>query len=260
MRQPVSCAIAVCVCAVCFAQTPAFDVASVKVSHMGGVGEGRGKQHLTTDPGRLTLSNFSLRSCVQWAYNVKDFQVSGPDWIDSERYDIAAKSAEPAKDDELRKMLQGLLADRFKLVTHREMRELPVYVMTVGKDGVKMKKSEGEGESNIAPVKGMGKLALSAGHTSMAQLADLLSQPLQRPVLDQTGLQGSYDFVVDLSRYMDLNQVQKGEGITSPIDRSSVESMILIGVREQLGLKLDQKKAPIDMIVIDKAEKAPTEN
>ena len=257
---------ALLVCA-SFGQSPKFEVASVKLSQISAMGgEGRFKMHLSTTPGGLNMGNINLRTCVQWAYNLKDFQVTGPDWTNYDRYDIVAKAATPARDDEMRQMLQGLLAERFKLAVHREVRDLPVYVLTVGKNGIKMKESEGEGESSFRPVKGMGKLALAVTQSSMAQFAELLSQPLQRPVIDETGLKGRYEFTIDLAKYfgMELNAGARGEGEGpkegNRLDPGAIETAVTLALRDQLGLKLEPKKAPIDMIVIDRAEKVPTEN
>ena len=264
--------LAVCVACLSFGQAVrAFDVASVKLSQFNNLtGEGARKANLATTPGSLIIRNMNLKSCVQWAYNLKDYQVTGPDWINIQRYDINAKAADPVKDEELRKMLQTLLADRFKLVFHRETKELPVYVLTVARDGSKMKQSEGEGDSTFQPVKGAGKLAVSAGHTSMQQFADILGDPLQRPVVDETGLKGPFDFSIDLSRYLGMDMRpgparegevrREGEGGRGGPDMASVETAVVMALREQLGLQLTPKKAPIEMIVVEKAEKVPTEN
>lgn len=251
----------------CLAQAPAgapaFEVASVKVSQLNGMGgEGGRKANLTAEPGSLNIRNLTFRSCVSWAYHLKDYQVTGPGWIENERYDIVAKAGTPAKEDDLRKMLQTLLAERFKLACHRETRELPVYILSVDKGGLKMKPSEGPGESSFQPVKGPNRLAVTVSHTSVSQFADLLaSGPLQgQPVLDETALDGSYDFSIDLGRYLDLSQGHEGDGVKSPMDRSTVENAVILALREQLGLRVESKKRPIDMIVVDHAEKVPTEN
>lgn len=261
-------------CAVCLAQnpagTPSFDVASVKVSELNRMGgEGSRKSGLRTEPGSLSIRNLTFKSCVSWAYHVNDYQVTGPGWIENERFHIAAKAAAPVREDGLRTMLQTLLAERFKLACHRETRELPVYILTVAKDGSKMKPSEGPGESSFQPVKGPNKLAVSAGHTSVAQFADLLgSGPLPgQPVLDETGLEGPYDFTLDVGRYLDLAAVQgtgdggaAHEGGRAPMDRSTIENAVILALREQLGLKVESKKHPIDMVVVDRAERVPAGN
>ena len=252
-----------------WAQAPSFDVASVKISQVNNMGgEGGFKPNITVTPDSLSMRNFSLHNCVQWAYNVGDYQVTGPDWIDSQRYDINAKAAGAVNEEELRRMLQSLLADRLKMVFHREIRDLPVFVLTVAKDGLKMKASEGAGESAFQPVKGAGKLAITVVHTSMAQFADQLRSPLQGPVLDETGLKGGFDFTLDVGKYLSLDPGQgthregdgPREGGRGGLDGATIETAIVLALRDELGLQLARKKAPVDMIVIEKAEKVPTEN
>ena len=244
----------------CLAQA-GFELASVKVSELGRMGgEGSRKGNLSSEPGSLIIRNLTLKACVSWAYHVRDYQVTGPGWIENERYDIMAKSGDPVKEDGLRKMLQTLLAERFKLAVHRETRELPVYVLTVDRGGSRMKPSEGAGESSFQPVKSMGKLVMTISHTTVGQFADVLgSGLLQLPVLDQTGLAGAYDFTIDISRYIDPT-LGPGAGVTSPIDRSMAENAITMALREQLGLRLESKKSPLDIVVVDRAERVPTEN
>ena len=238
-----------------------FDVASVKVSQPGpGAGEGgRGRRGLKITPGSVTVQNMPLGAIVQWAYNVQPYQVTGPDWTNNQTFDIFAKAAGTVQEPELRAMMQTLLADRFKLVIHREIKELPVYEMTIAKGGHKLTSSASEGESNFGPPKGGGgKMAVHADRTSMAQWADLLSQPLQSPVVDKTGLKGNFDFSVDLMNYipLDANGKQSPESVPET-DRATI---VMMAIQQQLGLKLDLKKGPIDRIVIDSADKIPTEN
>src|SRR5260370_32828399 len=100
---------------------PAFEVASVKPSLIGRAGgEGSRREKVDHTPGSITMRNASMKSCIQWAYDVKSFQVTGPGWLETERYDVAAKAADPAPEAQLRLMLQTLLADRFKVTLHRE--------------------------------------------------------------------------------------------------------------------------------------------
>src|SRR5215469_4730848 len=110
-----------------------FEVASVKRSQPGGRGTSVG-----TDPGRLTIRNATLKFCIGWSYGVKDYQISGPGWLDSEHFDIVAKAERGALEGRLRLMLQAVLTDRFKLALHRETKELPVYALTVVKEGAKI--------------------------------------------------------------------------------------------------------------------------
>ena len=154
MRQGICCAglLALTVCAAS-AQTTAtqaegasvaFDVASVKpaapitggrlmVRMSGGPG--------SPDPGQITYTNVAMKNLLTTAYNVKGYQISGPAWLDSERYDIAAKIPKGATKEQFQLMLQNLLAERFKLTLHRESKDLPIYALVVGKNGVKMKES-----------------------------------------------------------------------------------------------------------------------
>jgi len=241
---------------------PAFDVASVKPgSFQGGGEEGAMQQKLHTSPGSVDIRNFTLRNCVQWAYDVKDFQVTGPDWTGTERFDVMAKTAGPASDAQLRLMLRTLLADRFKLAFHRETKELPIYALIIGKNGPKLTPSQGPGDADFKPGK-TGKLTITLTHTSMAKFAELISNPLQRPVVDMTGLEGGFDFTVDVSRYFNADaEKREGSDATPRLNPpNSVTDALTMALQEQLGLKLEARKSPIDMIVIDHAEKAPTGN
>src|SRR5579864_5159273 len=112
-------------------QAPSFDVASIHSTK--GVGEGRRREKIDINPGTVTMTNVSLKSAIRWAYHVMDYQVSGPDWLGSERFDIAAKAADQASEEQLRAMLATLLTDRFKLSYHRQTKELPAFVLLVAR-------------------------------------------------------------------------------------------------------------------------------
>ena len=244
------------------ATAPAFDVASVKPDKVGtNEGPGRGREEVNHTPDSLNMQNVRLSSCIKWAYGVNDYQISGPDWLNSERYDVIAKSAAPVPDAQLRLMLQALLADRFKLAFHRQSKEIPVYALVLGKNGPKLHPSESDGESTT---KG-NKLSIEVKNTSMAQLADLLTNPLGRPVMDETGLKGRYDFTVDLAPYM------AGDCISSPCASQSVGAQMAEhgpdmadvatrALRDQIGLSLESRKSQVEILVIDHAERIPTEN
>jgi uncharacterized protein (TIGR03435 family) len=167
----------------------------------------------------------------------------------------------PVPDAQLRLMLQALLADRFKLAFHRQSKEIPVYALVLGKNGPKLHPSESDGESTT---KG-NKLSIEVKNTSMAQLADLLTNPLGRPVMDETGLKGRYDFTVDLAPYM------AGDCISSPCASQSVGAQMAEhgpdmadvatrALRDQIGLSLESRKSQVEILVIDHAERIPTEN
>jgi len=235
-----------------FAQTPpaapSFEVASVKVSAMG---EGKNRETIQATPGSLSMRNITLKSCIRWAYHVMDPQVSGPEWLNSQRYDIVGKAAGPAKEDELRPMLQTLLASRFKLELHRETRELSVFLLVVGKNGPKFKVSQTEGESSIEPQRKTMEVVIQRAQVS--QLVDALANIFHTPVIDMTGLTGKYDITINASKYID----RQGGGSDGPPDPLA---LIMQGLQEELGLKLEAKKQPVELLVIDHAEKTPTEN
>jgi uncharacterized protein (TIGR03435 family) len=235
------------------APPPAFEVASVKSSQLAKTGaEGSRKEDISTGPQSVTMRNVRFRSCVLWAYDLMVSQVTGPAWINEERYDIAAKSAGLASKEQLRAMMQTLLANRFQVAFHRETRELAAYILSVGKNGHKLHPSATEGEPDFRAAR-QGKMNMIAERVSMARFAELLGDPLQRPVVDMTGLKGLFDFNLDLTAYI------AASGQDKPSEADAV-SIVTAAVQEQLGLKLESRKSPIEMLVIDKAEKAPIEN
>jgi len=230
-----------------------FDVASIKPSKLSG--EGRNRENVTANPGTLTMHNVSLKSALQWAYRMKEYQVSGPAWIGDERFDISAKAAGAAGEQQLRRMLQNLLADRFKITLHHEKKDLPFYALLVAKNGPKLTAGKADGKSVLQP-KGMG---LAAQDTSLGEVADLLTQIASRmnlpPVVDMTGLKGRFNFTVDGT---DLLQ-SIGAGNAAP-DPSALMVGVLEILQEQLGLRAELRKAPTDVLIVDRAEKLPTEN
>ncbi len=231
------------------AQQPAFEVASVKTHRPDIAGENRGRESIDTVPGVLTVRNASLSSCIKWAYLVRDYQISGPAWLNDERYDITAKAAGRARLDELRRMLGTLLAERFRLQVHREAKELPVYRLVVAKSGPKLHKAELGGNTSMQGENG----SFVFRGTSMAQLVEDLSSLSQvdRPVLDRTGISGVFDFSLKFGE--DNNEMKRaligGDGPS-----------IFTLIKEQLGLKLEARKDVVEVLVIDHAEKAPSEN
>ena len=235
---------------VAFAQSPAFDAASVKPGRLD-PGEQRWSRSITPSPAGLTLRAHTLRDCIQWAWSIKEYQLVGPAWIDSERYDISATSSGPQPPDRLRLMLQTLLIERFRLVLHQERRELPVYALVPSRTGTRLRATQSE-TSNVAQLPGPG-LRLSFQRASAARLADFLSTlaAVARPVVDSTGLDGLYDFNLDL-RAAAGPWSSEAERQTAPTVSTVLE--------EQLGLKLESRKQPIDVWVVDNANRHPTVN
>jgi uncharacterized protein (TIGR03435 family) len=228
----------------CFAQT--FDVASIRPSQFqSGDGEGSRRETIETSAGGLTVGNVTLQSCIGWTYSVQDFQIAGPLGVD--RFDIAAKAAAPATVPMLRAMLGTLLAERFKLAFHRDTRELSTLVLVVAKGGPKLRSAQEDAPGILRP----DKSAMVAQHATMQEFIGTLAGPLRTPVIDKTGLTERYDFTVDLSSY--FADAKPGQ----PPDMTDI---MMSALREQLGLNLESRKQPVEILVIDHAEKNPSGN
>jgi uncharacterized protein (TIGR03435 family) len=217
---------------------PAFEVASIKANDVGG-------NSVEITPGTVSVHSATLRACMTWAYSVQRSQVTGANatisrMLDSERYDIVAKSAGPVPVNQLKHMLQQLLADRFAMTLHHERREMQTYALLVEKGGPKLRESTDEGER----VERGSKLTRQWTRTRMAEFADQLSEAMEAPVVDETGLTSKYDFALDLTPYLQ----RTGE-------RPDVGTMMVTAIKEQLGLKLASRRAPVDVLVIDHIEK-----
>lgn len=227
---------------------PAFDVATIKTISRDGT-EGRRRENIQPSPDRLIMTNVSLKAAIRWAYGVLDYQVSGPGWLSDNRFDIQATTAAAVSEPQMRARLQTLLADRFKLQVHHTTKELSVYALVVAKDGPKFHESDSSGESAIEP--NPKEMKLVVHRAPVSQLVEMLSNVAQLPVVDLTGLTARYDITIDLSKYI--------------LDRSANEpldpmSLIMRGLQDELGLKLDSRRMPVDLVVVDAAERTPTEN
>jgi uncharacterized protein (TIGR03435 family) len=228
-------------------QEPAsFEVASIKF-HPGPITmSGGGVKGATLSDTALTLRNL-----IEDAYGVRTDQISGgPSWIGSDRYDVVAKAEGEGtlSHDRAMQMLQTLLADRFQLKVHRETRETPVYELVVGKNGPKLK-HVGPDTTGGSMTRGLntGALHMETSKGTLEQLARQLSVTAGRPVIDKTGLAGFYAYTLDWA-----------SGIQPPQPDSDTPSMFT-AVQEQLGLKLESARAPVEMLIVDRAEK-PSEN
>jgi uncharacterized protein (TIGR03435 family) len=222
---------------------PAFEVASV---HLGTEESLRyDGARMQADHGSLTTHSLPLRACIQWAYQIPPTQVIGPDWLNNVRLDIVAKTAAPVSDQQLFLMLRTLLADRLGVKVHVERREMPVYILTVGKGGPKFSESTSEGPPNVE----RGREVEIHQRMSMYELFAETSNAVGRPIVNATGLNGLYDFQLK-TRPM-ITNVQNG------MDKGSA---LLIELEDQLGLKAEARKDWVDVLVIDHAEKTPTEN
>jgi uncharacterized protein (TIGR03435 family) len=232
---------------------PAFEVASIRPSAPGG----RGVSLQIAPGGRFTATNASLRSLIKMAYGVRDFQISGgPGWLNADRFNITSKADGNPSEDQVRLMVQTLLANRFKLKVRREMQEFTVYTLVEGKHGPKLKEAKQVEDNSNRGVRVSGPGRLTGLMASTSQLAEVLSDVLlngvpilDRPVLDRTGLTGSYDFT--LTWTPETSPVNAG-GATS----DTLGPSIFTAVQQQLGLKLEVQKAPVEVLMIDHAERA----
>jgi uncharacterized protein (TIGR03435 family) len=217
-----------------------FDVASIKSNQTGSE-----SRRATTVPGGVfTATNVSLKLLISRAYGVPEAQIEGgPGWLDTEKYDVTAKADTPLEmtRDEARPCLQALLAERFHLAIHHQTKQGSVFSLVVGRNGARLKPHTGAGGSGIAASSDRGKVTIVGTNTAMAKLAEYLSGQAGRPVLDHTGLNGAYDFAVEWA----------AEGTDGPSPFTALQ--------EQLGLKVEAGKGPIDTIVVDHAER-PTAN
>lgn len=223
---------------ICALAGQTFEVASVKPNQTGS-----GHSDVETDGNLLRMNNVTLRLCLTWAYRITDAQVVGPDWLTSERFDIVAKTESGKPRPE---MLKAVLEERFKLAVHRETRELTEYALVVAKNGPKLKKVD-PGSGDRTSSRGY----LSAKRTSMGGLANFLAGPnvrLGRPVVDKTGLDGVFDF--------ELNWAPE----SSAEKNADAGPSIFAALQEQLGLRLEAQKGPVEVLVVDHVEKVPTEN
>jgi uncharacterized protein (TIGR03435 family) len=247
---------------------PAFEVAAVRPSaaftgkNAAELKRGFGMQ---INGAQVDVAMMSLADLIRQAYDLKPYQVSGPDWMNRERYDIHAKLPAGATPNQVPAMLQTLLADRFRLTFHREDKELAVYALIVGKNGLKIKAAEpdppgGADTASKYTVSG-GALRLDRKMT-MPSLCSFLLNFMDRPVIDMTGLDGTYGVLLEIP----VDELKRAkiaaEGMRAAGDTASdpAGGSVMFAAVQQLGLKLEARKAPADILVVDHAEKVPTEN
>jgi uncharacterized protein (TIGR03435 family) len=229
------------------AADPAFEVATVKVS----VAD-NGNWSTSTGKGQFRLVNIPLQSCIQMAYDVKDYSLDGPAWLDSARFDIVAKPPAGTPLSQFNQMLRSLLVERFKLTFHREAKLLNGYALSLAKNGLKIQPAE-PGLTGM----GSGTGSLSGRGVSMVGIADQLSRQLNLPVQDFTGVVGVFDYKLRWTPDAGApNMMADGQEHAAADPGPSVFSAL----QEQLGLKLEARKVPVDVLVIDHVEKTPIEN
>jgi uncharacterized protein (TIGR03435 family) len=234
-------------------ESPAFEAASVKPTDPNRVGS-----TFNFAPGEVQIGGGTLRLIMEMAYDLRTFQIlGGPGWLDADRYDISAKNDAVLKDldkdrrnAEMRRRLQTLLAERFQLKIHRETRERPEYTLVVAKGGSKLREPTPGMDNGIS--RGCG--LMKGTRTTMSNLATVLSRQVERPVLDRTGLNGRYDFELNYSPDSGCGSHQP-DGDTPNSDTLTDRPSIFTAIQEQLGLKLESIKGPVEVIVIDRVEK-----
>ncbi|HEY6345428.1 MAG TPA: TIGR03435 family protein [Bryobacteraceae bacterium] len=320
------------------AQTPApaFEVASIRpappITELAAqIRSGKAHVGMSIDGARADFGFVSLADLIAQAYRIKPYQLTGPDWMKQQRFDVTAKIPDGVSKDQVPEMLQSLLVDRFKLAVRRETKELPVYALVVGKNGLKMKESppeqaaaagsdppttvapppppapgsrgafalgtpdgpvtvrqEGrgmvitggpEGTMRVSTGEG-GNMRMEMSRMPMARLADLLTTFVDRPVVDMTELKGAYQVALELPMQELVNMARamapELAGPGGPIGRgpnpgsgaartgepvaSDPSGASIFQTVQQLGLRLEPRKAPVETIVVDRLEKTPTEN
>jgi uncharacterized protein (TIGR03435 family) len=252
---------------------PEFEVASIKPA----APEERGMWIRPTPGGRVNITNMTLKELIVIAWRVQPFQVSGgPPWLDSARYDISAKAEKSFGQGELPLMIQSLLTDRFQLTIHNETKELPIYALVLARKDGKLGPGLTEAKQGSCtpfdpskplpppdpgkpPTLGCGGVFMGVGglrgtSIPVTRLTPVLSRTLGRTVIDKTGLTANFD--VKLEWTPDNAQAAPGlPDAPNPPPADASGPSIFTALQEQLGLKLAPQKGPVEIIVIDRAEK-----
>jgi len=303
MRYTAACLIFMAACAA-LAQTPtpvpAFEVATIKpvsTDYLNTAIQAGQMPHtgVTIDKTRIDMGYQTLAQLIVRAYEVAPFQIAGPDYLKTERFDILAKLPSGATEDQVPQMLQALLAERFELTVHKETKELPIYALVIGKNGLKSMKpataeeqtpepQEGDRINNtpigkmimrqtknggVAFMPGIGVMNVSSGpngehiemsNLTMSRLAQLLMSGSDRLIVDKTGLKGSYQVAFDEPMNSPGPQPAGGGEGSSAGSASSPALNPMFQAVEAIGLKLESQKGPVEMLIVDHIEKTPTEN
>lgn len=223
----------------------AFDVASIKPAKP----DARGYS-IRPFPGRLSAENVTLKLLMAEAYHVYDFQISGPKWIDSDRYDLEAKIGGdvPPSRTQLRSMLQRLLADRFGLSVRRESKQMPVYMLEADKGDTKLQLARHPDRPVMFRV--FQRRQITAENAPIENLTEALTWILGMPVLNRTGLEGSFDYKLEWSP--DETQLRSQE---APPDPDGNAPSLAAALQQQVGLRLVSRKGLVNLIVVEKAER-----
>jgi uncharacterized protein (TIGR03435 family) len=267
MRQ-ILCLIAVW-STVAVAQTPvvkpSFEVASVRpVDPSNSVFVG-----MSADPSIVSYRNLTLRDAIRGAYMVRDFLIVGPDWLSTARFEIDAKLPSGASTEQIPLMFQSLLEERFKLTWRREPKEMQVYALVVGKDGPKLKPADmkvtnnqplamgtdGKPRSAVMFGGSMSAMTITAPSASLLTLVGVMTRFTSRPVVDETGIEGLYDFSLTFAPETDAGLPPGFQGNGASEAAPSVSEAV-----KKYGLHIETRKAPVELFVITHIEKTPTTN
>jgi uncharacterized protein (TIGR03435 family) len=238
----------------------AFDVASVKPTPPSAPW-----REAKAGVDRIDFPGTTLRYNIAFAYGVKEYQISGPPWLADAKFDILAKGPEGTTREQLPEMMRALLAERFKLQVHHETKEFSVFVLSVGKNGPKLTETApdpdgyptGANFSMSMNNAGIGRMEAKAA--TMTSLVNTIARMIGRPVLDRTGLTGRYDFALEFARDDGRGFAGPPPPNSNPLPSGETGVSIFASV-QQIGLKLDNQKLPLDAIVVDRAEKVASEN
>jgi uncharacterized protein (TIGR03435 family) len=230
---------------------------------------------MSADGAMVKYTNITLRDCIRGAYRVRDFQIVGPDWMTKARFEINAKLPPGVSADQIPEMLQALLVERFKLELRRDRKEHNVYVLTVGNGGAKLKSAEGKPDDKSPKALGpdgkprpmmmfafapAGGITITAPSASVASLVGLMSRFTARPVVDMTGIDGQYDFKLVFAQETNPDPpAGPPPGPAGPAISADPAPSVFDAVK-RYGLRLEARKAPIEMLTVTHLEKTPTEN
>jgi uncharacterized protein (TIGR03435 family) len=240
-----------------FAQT-AFEAVSIRPADPAARGRTIHGGPGSSDPGLITMKNVDLFSMVALAWGLHRYQLSAPDWLDSTYFDVSARVPQGIDVDHYRRLLQSMLAERFHLTVHHDSREMRIYDLTAAKSGIKMKQSTNPATAadglqpppKTPPAAFHGAVTLNLPAMSTPRFAEFLSGFLDAPVEDATGLQGDYEI-----------HLRALIGAPSPGgDAGNAPPILSDALPEQLGLRLTPRKAQMDVLVVDRMDKSPTEN
>ncbi len=226
------------------ASAQAFAVVSIRPSAEPVKFESDGE--ITVTSGTVRMRDVTIETCIKWAYGMQKGQVSGPSLLTSERYDIVAKAEGAAKDEQMRLMARDMLKERFQLAFHTERKELRSFALTVARGSPKLKQST----PDESPYRQNSRMATVVRATTMPEFANFLSNAVERPVLDKTGLTGSWDFAFDFTKYM----MEEPKGIDDFLQ------VLNITLQGELGLKLESEKDMVDVMLIDHVTREASAN